>query len=443
VLGRIGPLSLSLLGDSNGQGTLSAAAFSLASWLLALLRAKVSSTTDVRVRASIESLRALSVPGGRVASVVEKDEEIQQVTVDRVLNLALDAECGQACVFCSVKSFVRPTDGGEDELERQLAQLRRAREQGVEELRLNGIDPLAFSRVVDLVTGARTLGFRRLHIYSPGRRLSDAVFRKALLAAAPASLAITVPLYGITAAVHDEVTGTPGAFQQVKSAIDALARELGPGRLSLSTVVVRRNASEFAGIVEFARERGLALESKLAYPMRQTTRDPYADAALRESDVVEAFVAARASRPVDDDALAAWAGLSKVLKPCVAWHAERRWKLPVFGAYPRPTARPSIAGTEYRSSQFVHAGDSSGESDAFAVSTVPCAREAECALATSCPREHYAVYVERFGAAEFEPVSAWELYRAGAHPLVALAPATTPAQGAAQTATNLKGTWQD
>jgi hypothetical protein len=81
--------------------------------------------------------------------------------------LAIDAPCRQQCAFCSVQRYVRPSDGGDEELARILQDLRTARERGIREVRLNGIDPLAFSRVLDVVRAVTDLGFPELSVYSP------------------------------------------------------------------------------------------------------------------------------------------------------------------------------------------------------------------------------------------------------------------------------------
>jgi hypothetical protein len=71
-----------------------------------------------------------------------------------------------------------------------------------------------------------------------------------------------------------------------------------------------------------------------------------------------------------------------------------------------------LPGTEYRAAaRFVHdSGGAATADDAFAVSTVPCPHAERCALAPMCPAEHYAVYQQRFGLDEYEPVSPRALY---------------------------------
>jgi hypothetical protein len=97
--------------------------------------------------------------------------------------------------------------------------------------------------------------------------------------------------------------------------------------------------------------------------------------------------------------------------PCVTWQAERSSGLPALGGSFPEVAHP-LAGTEYRSKNFVHASGTAEEGEAFAVAVVECPHVADCALAPICPREHYSVYAELYGLAEFIPVRPVDLYQA-------------------------------
>jgi hypothetical protein len=144
--------------------------------------------------------------------------------------------------------------------------------------------------VLDVIDSVRVLGFRRLSVYSPARQFAAAPFRSAFLDRAPAELEITVPLYGVTAPVHEAVTGLPGSHAQVLAAIDALSAADRPVDLRLSTVIVKQNVHQLPELLRFAAARRLSLDARVPYPMRQTVRDPYADSALRESEIVRRFV---------------------------------------------------------------------------------------------------------------------------------------------------------
>lgn len=412
--GRAGELSLAVLGFTQDLDALPPRVASLCSWVLALLQLKSDEGLQVRVPQDASELRSLAHPSERGRSVAEEPaaSEPSASGPPSALNLAIDTECGQRCSFCSVKAYVRPLDEGAAALDRIRVQLRMARAQGVREVRLNGIDPLTFSRVLEVLDAVLECGFEKLSVYSPCRRLADGAFRREFLRRMPAEFTISVPLYGVTAAAHEAVTNTPGSFAEVMAALEGLRAELPPGHVVISTVVVRQNLEEFPAVVAFARERGMGVHPHLPYPMRQTTRDPYADSALRERDLVEHFVAKTAEAAPNERSGRLNVLGSAVPHPCLLWRAEQKHRLPVFGAR-TVDGRQLLAGTEYRSRAIVH--DSQGaksQENAFAVATVPCPHVEACALAPVCPGEHYSVYEALYGLGEFAPVRVAEVYAA-------------------------------
>ena len=419
--GRAGEVSLGVMGFTQDLDALPPRVASLCSWVLALMQLKSGAGLRVRVPVDAAEVRALSHPSDRgwASPTAPGAAEPEPAAPPSSLNLAIDTECGQRCCFCSVKAYVRPLDEGAVALERIRVQLRMARAQGVREVRLNGIDPLTFSRVLEVLDTIRELGFPKLSVYSPCRRLADPVFRAEFLQRMPTEFIISVPLYGVTAAAHEAVTNTPGSFAEVMAALEGLLAETAPGHVVLSTVVVKQNYLEFPDVVAFARVRGLGVHPHLPYPMRQTTRDPYADSALRERDLVDHFVARLATVPAADRAWSLGVLGSAVPHPCLLWRAEQKHRLPVFGARTIDERQP-LAGTEYRSRKILH--DSQGslsQENAFAVATAPCPHVERCALAPVCPGEHYSVYQSLHGLDEFGAVRVAELYAAApSHPRV-------------------------
>lgn len=414
--GRAGEVSLAVLGFTQELDALPPRVASLCSWVLAILQLKTTPGLRLKVPAGAEEVRALAHPSDRGKWASPAPEEAPSATgapaAPLSLNLAIDTECGQRCSFCSVKAYVRPLDEGDAALERIRVQLRMARDQGVREVRINGIDPLTFSRILEVLDAVRECGFPKLWVYSPCRRLADPEFRREFLRRMPAEFVVSVPLYGVTADVHEAVTGTPGSFAEVKAALEGLLAEAPAGSVIISTVVVKQNLAGFADVVAYAVARGLAIHPHLPYPMRQTTRDPYAESALREQTLVDQFVAGLVDRPVPDTSRRLAVLGSAVPHPCLLWRAEKKHRLPVFGARAIHERQP-LAGTEYRSRKILHDSQGAGsQENAFAVATVPCPHVERCALASVCPGEHYGVYRSLYGLDEFTPVSVAELYAA-------------------------------
>lgn len=416
---RCGRLSLAILHEGEVDAVPMEIA-SLASWVAALLRLKSSAALAIRVPGQLAEVRAISHPARadtletrREADGQGGEQVVAAVSAPPALNLALDPDCGQRCVFCSVKSYVTPTDAGAVDVDDIRVQLEKARDQGVRQVRLNGIDPLRHSRVLDVLELIRAMGFSDLDVFSTGRRLADADFRGRFLAAMPTRFTIYVPLYGVSPAVHDAVTGTPGAHAEVLAAIAALRAEAPAGALRISTILVRQNAAEIVPLLRWLRGNGLGahIGAHLPYPMRPTTRDPYMGSAMRETELLADVLADVQALPADEQAWALAVLGGAFRHPCVRWQAERASALPVLGAAFPERAFP-LAGTEYRSDAFMHASGTSGEAEAFSVAVVECPHAATCALAPVCPREHYAAYAQHFGLDEFRAVTPADLYTA-------------------------------
>lgn len=410
--GRAGPFSIASRTPGEKADELHPAVAVLCSWLLALLRAKGADTMDLVVPQSHDELSALSWPVElelpKVAGEGDAGAGEGEVLVSPVLNLSLDADCGQSCTFCSVKSWLPPHDGGDAELHEVKTQLRRARARGVTELRLNGIDPLGFSRVVDVVELARDLGFEHITVFTTGRRLADRDFRGTFLSKMPPSFTIRLPLYGVTAATHDAVTRAPGSFEQVMAAYRAMAPSLDRGQLELTTLIVAQNLHEIIDILRFAVAEGRTIAVAQPYPMRQTVADTYSDAVVEEQVAVTELLDAvtdadDALREVIAEALA-----NAVAHPCLLFRLAKE-RLGMDYPAKRYAEQPLLHGTEYRKESFVHGSTVAAEGDAFAVATVPCPERTRCALAPACACEHYAVYADLFGLGAYRAVGVAEL----------------------------------
>jgi MoaA/NifB/PqqE/SkfB family radical SAM enzyme len=357
VFARAGPLAIAplLYGHGDAAARVPADAASVLSWLAVLLAKKQSPGFRVRAARRLPVVPAASIPAGDTVHVT------------------LSAECGQSCVFCSIKSFVPPDDGGEP----LLASLRvRLAAEPAKNLRLTGIEPLAFSGILDLAAEAKALGYAHLAIETSGRRLAQPRFLADLLARAPERVTFVVPLYAASAADHDAVTGAPGSHAEVLAALDALATTR--AEVVLSTVVTRQNVDALAGLVDFAARRSSRLESHLPYPLRRSRADAYARAALPGPELVSRALAG--ASPATRVEIERHLG-SLVVHPCVL---ERAGIALPASPSPLNSARDST-------------------SDRFAPETVPCPHAAACPLSERCPKAHYALHGDLFGLAELAP----------------------------------------
>jgi len=326
-------------------------------------------------------------------------EEKEPSAGDEVLNLAIDADCGQSCAFCSIKETAPPEDGGDRVLARLFADLDSNRRRGVRAVRINGYDPLGHSRILDVLRRARDLGYRAAHVFSPCTRLADEAFCADVLAALPEDKRFHVPLYSTNPEAHDRIVGRAGAHAEVLRALENLLAHLAPESVWLLCVATRQGLGELEGVARFAAERGLSFFPHMPYPSFESRADRYFSSAPRMTDVAEAMSGALA-RGVRMNV--------QGVVPCVVFRRMRDDGAPPRAWLDAPAERPPLPGTEYRDARFRHrAGEA--EHAAFHASAIPCPHEARCVLASACPGEILRSYAEIHGTSELSPVSLREL----------------------------------
>lgn len=320
-----------------------------------------------------------------------------------VLNLSITADCGQDCAFCSVRELVPPAAATDMQLARLFADLESNRARGVRRVRLNGYDPLAHPRVLDVGRRARDLGYTHADVFSPCTRLADAGFCDALLDALPPSRTFHVPLYAVEPAVHDAVTGVVGSHAAATRAIDLLEARAGLGSVAVLAVVTERNVEHVPALCRWARGRGIPFGAHTPFPSSESPSDRFFEVAPTQRRVAEVLAAAYVDEGPAVDRLYV-AGVA----PCVTFDAmtaagvaPRRW-MPVD---PRQRALP---GTEYRDDRYRHRAAEAGHG-AFTAPSLPCPHAARCALSTVCSREVLRAYVDRHGVDELRAVSLGEL----------------------------------
>ena len=186
---------------------------------------------------------------------------------DEVLNLAIDAaQREQSCTFCSIKETAPAEDGGDRALARLLADLVSNRQRGVRKVRINGYDPLGFSRIVELLRRTKDLGYTEAHGFPPCTRLSDSAFCNEMLDSLPDVKRFHVPLYSTRADVHDRIVGRMGAFDLVMRALDNLLARLAPRDVWISARRNERCARGNRRIGTFCIGAGARISSAHALP---------------------------------------------------------------------------------------------------------------------------------------------------------------------------------
>ena len=334
-----------------------------------------------------------------VAPVLLPKAQIEVDRPDEVLNLAIDAECEQSCAFCSIKETAPAEDGGDRALARLLADLVSNRQRGVRKVRINGYDPLGFSRILELLRRTKELGYTEAEVFSPCTKLADEAFCQAVVEALPPDKRFHVPLYSVNADVHDRIVGRPGAHALVMRALEHLLRRLPPEHIWILHVVTRQGLGEIESLARFAHSKGLAFHPHMPYPSFESRADRYFSAAPRMTEVAEALAGLYA-----EGQRVAVQGVV----PCVIFRRMRDQKIALRVWLDTPERKPPLPGTEYRDERFRHrAGET--EHAAFHASAIPCPHEKKCVLASACPGEVLRSYAELYGTDELQGVTLKDL----------------------------------
>ncbi len=314
----------------------------------------------------------------------------------RAVNLAIPADCGQSCAFCSALAALPPQDGGSLRFSQLCQELRQARQSGAATVRFNGYDPLAFSRILDVMAYAVELGFQKAEVWSPCTRLADAHFRGAVLRALPIETRFFVPLYAGSAQAHDAYVAKPGAFAQIHAAIAGLQADRGPQSVSVTSVLTRQNLHELVPMQSLCRAWRVPLALHLPFPTSESRDDRYFTEAVPFTELAAMLADAWAKHRFRPEV----AGLP----PCVLLPAMRNHGARVRDWLSVETSSHQPAGA-YRDDKYHHSADGLGAQDTRVAPVVPCPRADACALAIACPRNVLRYYAERFGLAELVPVT--------------------------------------
>ena len=220
----------------------------------------------------------------------------QRVFADVDVRIAyLEASCAADCVFCG--HVVSTSDGVPEAM--MLARLRaRALDVRDAHVVLGGPEPLAHPEVEAIAAALSAAGAARVEAITSGNTLAlpgrSAALRRAGVRA------VSIPLYGATAATHDAVVRTAGSFESSLEALRA-ARDAQIA-VHVHSLVLAQNARELERLARLCTDEGASLV--LGVPRAKFEWAHHA----APSDVVQAARAARllgvpscVVAPPDDD----------------------------------------------------------------------------------------------------------------------------------------------
>jgi MoaA/NifB/PqqE/SkfB family radical SAM enzyme len=162
-------------------------------------------------------------------------------------------KCANRCVFCATGDRVSAALGWEkiDEI------LRQHRDQGTDQLDIDGGEPTLHPRLTDAIGLARELGYRSINVTSNGRLLRDRGLTERLLGSGITHLLIS--LHGATAEVHDAATDAPGSFAETLAGIDhVMALRPAHVETGMNVTIVRANVDHLMALTALAVAKGFS-----------------------------------------------------------------------------------------------------------------------------------------------------------------------------------------
>jgi MoaA/NifB/PqqE/SkfB family radical SAM enzyme len=178
-------------------------------------------------------------------------------------------KCANRCIFCATGDRISAALGW-DKIE---AILRQHREEGTDQLDIDGGEPTLHPRLVDAIAIARQLGYRSINVTTNGRLLCDRAFAQSLLESGITHLLIS--LHGATAEVHEAATDAPGSFEQTLAGIDnAMALRPAQVETGMNVTIVRCNVDHLMPLAELAVAKGF---SKINFQFTTPFGRAYAD----------------------------------------------------------------------------------------------------------------------------------------------------------------------
>lgn len=161
-------------------------------------------------------------------------------------------ECINKCAFCAVSNRVRK----DIPWPRLKELIREHRDQGLDQIDLDGGEPTLHESLVDAVRFAREIGYVQVNVTTNGRRLQDKAVARELLESGVTSLLIS--LHGQNARIHDSVTRVPGSFEETLAGIRNVM-SLKPEGLDfgVNTTLSRHNVDHMEAVADLLWEEGI------------------------------------------------------------------------------------------------------------------------------------------------------------------------------------------
>jgi MoaA/NifB/PqqE/SkfB family radical SAM enzyme len=131
--------------------------------------------------------------------------------------------CNERCKFCyyiqTIKDREKEKDLTTDECK---ARIKFIRSKGIETLEFTGGEPTIRNDLIELITYAKSLGFKSISMITNAIRVAQPAYAKSLIDAGVDDFLISI--HGHEPGVHDRVTEIPGSFEKAVQAVKNLTQ---------------------------------------------------------------------------------------------------------------------------------------------------------------------------------------------------------------------------
>jgi MoaA/NifB/PqqE/SkfB family radical SAM enzyme len=159
--------------------------------------------------------------------------------------LILDLRCNCNCIICGASWPFRPNLSTKEAIDR----LQLGIDIGLLEVVFSGGEATLRSDLLELIQIACKIGYTSVILLSNGRCLSDITYLDALAQAGVTGIGVS--LHGHTVELHEQITQTPGSFEQTVEGITTLQYHLPGVPLSVNYVICGTNYRFTKDIISF------------------------------------------------------------------------------------------------------------------------------------------------------------------------------------------------
>lgn len=198
------------------------------------------------------AFRPAGLPEGYLETAMDTLHQKMRGVGARKVIINITYECINKCAFCAVSNRVRK----DIPWPRLKELIREHRDQGMDQIDLDGGEPTLHENLVDAVRFARDIGYVQVNVTTNGRRLQDPAVAGDLLESGVTSLLIS--LHGQNARVHDSVTRVPGSFKETLAGLRNVVNLRPDGvDFGVNTTLSRHNVDHVEAVADLLWEEGI------------------------------------------------------------------------------------------------------------------------------------------------------------------------------------------